>query len=76
MEENKVMKEDATKPVAAQDTENKTIPDAPTYDPDEYMKKYYLDGSIFYYDEKCLSCKYWLGYDCCAPKGPCNYESF
>ena len=76
MEENKVIKEDATKSAAHQDTEIKATPSAPTYDPDEYMEDYYLYDDMFFYDDKCFSCKHWLEYDCGAPNGPCDYESY
>ena len=44
-----------------------------TYDPDYYMKEYY--GDIVYYDEKCFSCRMWLGYGC-GLACHCSYEPF
>lgn len=76
MEENKVINEEATETVSPNSTEIKATPSKPTYDPDDYMEEYYLYGSMFFYDEKCFSCKNWLGYDCDAPNGSCDYESY
>ena len=73
--EDKIINAEANETVAPKDTEIKAALNAPTYDPDDYMEDYYLYDSMFYY-EKCFSCKHWLGYDCGAPNGPCNYESY
>ena len=76
MEENMVINEAAADTTAPYDTEIKAPTHTPTYDPDDYMEEYYLYDRMFYYDEKCFSCKHWLRYDCGAPNGPCNYESY
>ena len=74
--EDKIINAEATETVATKDTEINPVSSAQTYDPDEYMKDYYLYDDIFFYDDKCFSCKHWLRYDCGAPNGPCDYESY
>ena len=70
--EDKIINAKATETVATKDTEINAASSAQTYDPDEYMEDYYLYDDIFFYDDKCFSCKHWLGYDCGAPTGPCD----
>ena len=74
--DNKIINAEATETVATKDTEINPVSSAQTYDPDEYMEDYYLYDDMFFYDDKCFSCKHWLGYDCGAPNGPCVYESY
>ena len=74
--DNKIINAEATETVATKDTEINPVSSAQTYDPDEYMEDYYLYDDMFFYDDKCFSCKHWLGYDCGAPNGPCDYESY
>ena len=69
MEENKPINNETAEGMV--NGEPEIDPIMPTYDPD-----YYLYSDTFYYDEKCMSCKYWRGYDCGASDGPCNYEPF
>lgn len=76
MEDNKTISTEATENVASKEPEVKITRNAPTYNRDDYMKEYYLYDDMFYYDERCFSCKHRLGYNCGAPTGPCNYESF
>ena len=71
MEENKPINNETVEGMVNGEPESDPI--MPTYDPD--MEYYYQCSDTFYYDEKCMSCKYWRGYDCGAPDGPCNYES-
>lgn len=70
--EDQIINAKATETVATKDTEINAASSAQTYDPDEYMEDYYLYDDIFFYDDKCFSCKHWLGYDCGAPTGPCD----
>lgn len=74
MEENKPINNGPAEGTVNRKSEIDTI--MPTYDPDDYMQDYYQHSDTFYYDEKCMSCKYWRGYDCGASDGPCNYEPF
>ena len=74
--EDKIINTETTETVATKDTEIKGTPSTSTYAQDDYMEEYYLYDDMFYYDEKCFSCKHWLGYDCGCPNGPCNYESY
>ena len=74
--DDKIINAEATETVATKDTEINPVSSAQTYDPDEYMEDYYLYDDMFFYDDKCFSCKHWLGYDCGAPNGPCYYESY
>ena len=74
--DDKIINAEATETVATKDTEINPVSSAQTYDPDEYMEDYYLYDDMFFYDDKCFSCKHWLGYDCGAPNGPCDYESY
>ena len=74
--DDKIINVEATETVATKNTEINAAPSAPTYDPDEYMEDYYLYDDMFFYDDKCFSCKHWIGYDCGAPNGPCDYESY
>ena len=74
--DDKIINAEATETVATKDTEINPVSSAQTYDPDEYMEDFYLYDNMFFYDDKCFSCKHWLGYDCGAPNGPCDYESY
>ena len=42
-----------------------------TYDPDDYLYKYYYDTLL--HDEICFSCEYRKHYHCTTPNGKCNY---
>lgn len=74
--DDKIINAEATETVATKDTEINPVSSAQTYDPDEYMEDFYLYDNMFFYDDKCFSCKHWLGYDCGALNGPCDYESY
>ena len=74
--DDKIINAEDTETVATKDTEINPVSSAQTYDPDEHIEDYYLYDDMFYYDDKCFSCKHWLGYDCGAPNGPCDYESY
>lgn len=76
MKDNKIINEETAETVAPNSTETKATPSTSTYDPDDYMKEYYLYDTMFCYNKKCFSCKHWLGYDCGSPNSPCNYESY
>lgn len=74
MEDNKTINTEAAENAECKKTEAPRVPNEISYDPDEYLDEYY--ESMFLYDEKCLSCRHWLIYDCEAMGGPCKYESF
>ena len=76
MKDNKTIDTAASKKSVPKESEVKATSSVPIYDPDDYMKQYYLNDEIFYHDERCFSCKHWLRSECGAPNGPCSYESF
>lgn len=72
MKENKNINTEAAENVECKKTEAPSALNEINYDPDEYLDEYY--DSMFFYDEKCLSCRHWLVYNCGAMDGPCKYE--
>ena len=73
MKDNKIVSSEIT---ISNGSEVKISSTEATYNPDGYLDEYFFYDDALLHDEKCYSCKHWLGYECSSTTGSCNYESF
>ena len=74
MEDKKNITTETAENIASKESKIKTAHRALEYDPDDYLKQYYLDDGVFYVTERCFSCRRWLTYECGDPINSCKYE--
>ena len=74
--EDKTTATETTKNEVYSPREVKYAPSVSAYNPDDYIEEEFMYDDIWYYSDKCFSCKHWLGNDCGASTEACSYEHY